>query len=81
MMSSICNRVCDADVFLFFFLVRRLSVKHEYEGEWNEGNTRLTSCDPHARRLVTSSNNPQEVENKQEIIFSYDVQFEVTYGH
>uniref|UniRef100_A0A7C9A613 Transmembrane 9 superfamily member n=1 Tax=Opuntia streptacantha TaxID=393608 RepID=A0A7C9A613_OPUST len=58
------------------FEVKPFSVKHEYEGEWNEGNTRLTSCDPHARRLVTSSNNPQEVENKQEIIFTYDVQFE-----
>lgn len=57
------------------FEVKPFSVKHEYEGEWSE-NTRLTSCDPHANRLVTSSTNPQEVEEKQEIIFTYDVQFE-----
>ncbi|XP_021758046.1 transmembrane 9 superfamily member 8-like [Chenopodium quinoa] len=57
------------------FEVKPFSVKHEYEGEWNE-NTRLTSCDPHANRLVTSSSNPQEVEDKQEIIFTYDVQFQ-----
>ncbi|XP_074286351.1 transmembrane 9 superfamily member 9-like [Silene latifolia] len=57
------------------FEVEPFSVKHDYEGEFSE-KTRLTSCDPHARRLVTSSNNPQEVEDKQEIIFTYDVSFE-----
>ncbi|CAO2815962.1 unnamed protein product [Amaranthus hypochondriacus] len=57
------------------FEVKPFSVKHEYEGEWSD-NTRLTSCDPHANRLVTSSSNPQEVEEKQEIIFTYDVSFE-----
>ncbi|KAK9682878.1 hypothetical protein RND81_10G103500 [Saponaria officinalis] len=58
------------------FEVKPFSVKHDYEGEWKEEKTRLSSCDPHARRLVTSSNNPQEVEDKQEIIFTYDVSFE-----
>ncbi|XP_021746258.1 transmembrane 9 superfamily member 8 [Chenopodium quinoa] len=57
------------------FEVKPFSVKHEYEGEWND-NTRLTSCDPHANRLVISSSNPQEVEDKQEIVFTYDVQFQ-----
>ncbi|KAJ8430179.1 hypothetical protein Cgig2_006687 [Carnegiea gigantea] len=57
------------------FEVKPFSVKHEYEGQWND-NTRLTSCDPHARRLVTSSEKPQEVDEKQEIIFTYDVSFE-----
>ncbi|KAL2897641.1 Transmembrane 9 superfamily member 9 [Bienertia sinuspersici] len=57
------------------FEVKPFSVKHEYEGEWSE-NSRLTTCDPHANRLVTSSSNPQEVEDKQEIIFTYDVAFE-----
>lgn len=52
------------------------SVKHTYEGEWNDKN-RLTTCDPHAKRAVTNSDTPQEVEDKKEIIFTYDVNFEV----
>ncbi|KAL0297344.1 UNVERIFIED_CONTAM: Transmembrane 9 superfamily member 8 [Sesamum radiatum] len=58
------------------FEVTPYSVKHEYEGEWSE-NTRLTTCDPHAKRLISSSNSPQEVEDKQEVIFTYDVEFQV----
>nr|GMD04284.1 transmembrane 9 superfamily member 9-like [Ipomoea batatas] len=57
------------------FEVMPFSVKHEYEGEWS-ANTRLTTCDPHAKRTVSNSNSPQEVENKQEIIFTYDVEFQ-----
>ncbi|KAI3454010.1 hypothetical protein Pfo_010673 [Paulownia fortunei] len=57
------------------FEVTPFSVKHEYEGQWSE-NTRLTTCDPHAKRTVTSSNSPQEVEDKQEVIFTYDVAFQ-----
>lgn len=53
------------------------SVKHEYEGEW-KGKTRLTTCDPHAKRTVTNSESPQEVENNKEIIFTYDVEFQVS---
>ncbi|KAA3486235.1 transmembrane 9 superfamily member 10-like isoform X1 [Gossypium australe] len=41
------------------FEVKPFSVKHEYEGEWN-AKTRLTTCDPHAKRAVTSSESPQE---------------------
>ncbi|KAL5698961.1 Transmembrane 9 superfamily member 8 [Ranunculus cassubicifolius] len=57
------------------FEVKPYSVKHEYDGEWNV-NTRLTTCDPHAKRSVTSSDSPQEVEEKKEIIFTYDVEFQ-----
>ncbi|KAF5725878.1 transmembrane 9 superfamily member 8 [Tripterygium wilfordii] len=57
------------------FEVKPFSVKHEYEGEWND-NIRLTTCDPHAKRLVTNSDSPQEVEDKKEVIFTYDVEFE-----
>ncbi|ESW26875.1 hypothetical protein PHAVU_003G155900 [Phaseolus vulgaris] len=57
------------------FEVKPFSVKHEYEGDWNE-NTRLTTCNPHAKKLVTSSETPQEVESKKEVIFTYDVEFE-----
>lgn len=38
---------------------------------------RLTTCDPHTKRMVTNSNTPQEVEAKQAIIFTYDVEFQV----
>lgn len=57
-------------------MVCESSVKHEYEGEWNE-KTRLTTCDPHAKRTVTNSESPQEVDDKKEIIFTYDVEFQV----
>lgn len=53
------------------------SVKHKYDGEWTD-KTRLSTCDAHAKRMVTSSDPPQEVENKQEIIFTYDVDFQVS---
>ncbi|KAL3498271.1 hypothetical protein ACH5RR_041003 [Cinchona calisaya] len=57
------------------FEVMPFSVKHEYEGKWGT-STRLTTCDPHAKKTVSSSNAPQEVEDKQEIIFTYDVDFQ-----
>ncbi|XP_010906873.1 transmembrane 9 superfamily member 9 [Elaeis guineensis] len=58
------------------FEVKPFSVKHEYEGEWNGVKTRLSTCDPHAKRLVASSDFPQEVEPNKEIIFTYDVAFQ-----
>ncbi|KAL9314387.1 hypothetical protein ACSQ67_019839 [Phaseolus vulgaris] len=57
------------------FEVKPFSVKHGYEGEWDNG-TRLTTCDPHAKKLVSGSELPQEVEDKKEIIFTYDVEFQ-----
>ncbi|CAH8281939.1 unnamed protein product [Eruca vesicaria subsp. sativa] len=59
------------------FEVKPYSVKHEYDGEWSE-KTRLTTCDPHKKRLVVSSATPQEVEQKKEIIFTYDVDFQAS---
>ncbi|CAK9329739.1 unnamed protein product [Citrullus colocynthis] len=56
------------------FEVKPFSVKHAYEDSWTE-NTRLTTCDPHAKRMVTNSETPQEVEEKNEIIFTYDVEY------
>lgn len=52
------------------------SVKHAYEGKWTEKTT-LTTCNPHAKRVVTSSETPQEVEDKKKVIFTYDVDFQV----
>ncbi|EXC11823.1 Transmembrane 9 superfamily member 4 [Morus notabilis] len=51
------------------------SIKHSYDGKWSD-NKRLTTCDPHARKQVTNSEMPQEVEDKKEIVFTYDVDFE-----
>lgn len=53
------------------------SVKHQFDGKWNGVDTRLSTCDPHASKFVTSSESPQEVEADKEIIFTYDVKFEV----
>lgn len=50
------------------------SIKHEYEGKWNDEKTRLTTCDPKGN---VNSNTPQEVQEKKEIIFTYDVEFQV----
>ncbi|KAI8023488.1 Transmembrane 9 superfamily member 9 [Camellia lanceoleosa] len=57
------------------FEVKPFSAKHEYEGQWSD-KTRLTTCDPHAKRTITNSESPQEVDNKKEIIFTYDVEFQ-----
>ncbi|XP_004501387.1 transmembrane 9 superfamily member 9 [Cicer arietinum] len=57
------------------FEVKPFSVKHEYEGKWDEKKTRLTTCDPHAKHTVVNNNSPQEVEENKEIIFTYDVEF------
>ena len=51
-------------------------MKHDYDGGWND-NVRLSTCDPHAKRTVTSADPPQEVDDKKEIIFTYDVEFQV----
>lgn len=55
------------------------SINHQFEGQWNDKNTRLITCDPHASKLVTNSDTPQEVEAGKEIIFTYDVGFEVIF--
>ncbi|CAL9071134.1 unnamed protein product [Musa textilis] len=60
------------------FEVKPFSVKHEYEGQWSGNKTRLSTCDPHARRSVVNSDAPQEVEANKDIIFTYDVEFQVS---
>ncbi|KAL7587717.1 transmembrane 9 superfamily member 10 isoform X1 [Lactuca sativa] len=57
------------------FEVKPFSVKHQYDGEWSD-DTRLTTCDPHAKKLVAGVDPPQEIEDKNEIIFTYDVEFQ-----
>ncbi|CAN1352394.1 Transmembrane 9 superfamily member 8 [Linum perenne] len=57
------------------FEVKPYSIKHEYEEKWNDDKTRLLTCDPHTKRTVANSNTPQEVDDKKEIVFTYDVDF------
>ncbi|GMJ15832.1 endomembrane protein 1 [Hibiscus trionum] len=57
------------------FEVKPYSIKHEYEGPWSE-KTRLTTCDPHTKRMVVNSNTPLEVDANKEIIFTYDVEYQ-----
>ncbi|KAM1021796.1 hypothetical protein ACFX2I_042847 [Malus domestica] len=59
------------------FEVKPFSVKHEYEGKWNDW-TRLTTCNPHSKHTVVNANSPQEVAENQEIVFTYDVEFQVS---
>ncbi|EMS67921.1 Transmembrane 9 superfamily member 4 [Triticum urartu] len=56
------------------FEVKPYSVKHEY-GQWNDKKTHLTTCDPNAKRIITSSDSPLEVEAGKDIVFTYDVDF------
>uniref|UniRef100_A0ACD5XZ53 Uncharacterized protein n=1 Tax=Avena sativa TaxID=4498 RepID=A0ACD5XZ53_AVESA len=58
------------------FEVKPFSIKHQFEGKWNEANTRLSTCDPHDNKFVINSETPQEVEVGKDIIFTYDVHFE-----
>ncbi|KAJ6406944.1 hypothetical protein OIU84_010454 [Salix udensis] len=58
------------------FEVKPFSVEYQFDGEWRNENMRLTTCDPHARHAVTSSESPQVIEDKKDVIFTYDVAFE-----
>jgi len=64
---------------VYFSYTSGASINHQFEGQWNDKNTRLITCDPHASKLVTNSDTPQEVEAGKEIIFTYDVGFEVIF--
>jgi transmembrane 9 superfamily protein 2/4 len=55
-------------------------VRHKYEEPWDKAKPRLTTCNPNAKVYVTNSMSPQEVSEGQEIIFTYDVEFEVQSG-
>ncbi|KAL2897630.1 Transmembrane 9 superfamily member 9 [Bienertia sinuspersici] len=50
------------------------SVKHEYEGNWNERTT-LKTCRTQSEEIYVSYN-PQIVQDNEEIVFTYDVIFQ-----
>ncbi|KAG6512267.1 hypothetical protein ZIOFF_026022 [Zingiber officinale] len=67
----------ELDVFrIVGFEVKPFSVNHAYEGQWNDVKTRLSTCDPHAKRSVVNSDSPQVVAANEDIIFTYDVEFQ-----
>lgn len=52
------------------------SINHEYK-EWDEKNPQVTTCNENTKNLVPGSTVPQEVEKDKEVIFTYDVSFQV----
>lgn len=52
------------------------SVKHTLEHPWGH-HLSLTTCNPDAKQEVTSSETPQEVEDREDVVFTYDVHFQV----
>ena len=71
------NRLVLYEMDLRYFGTYFASVKHQVDDKWNGVDTRLSTCDPHASKFVINSDSPQEVEADKEIIFTYDVHFEV----
>ena len=50
-------------------------MKHEHD-KWEDEKTKLTTC-PTAKQLANQHQNPQEVVANEELVFTYDVKFEV----
>lgn len=59
------------------FEVEPFSVKHKYDGKWNEDKPVLKSCNPGSMKFVTDLDEKQELKDGVEIIFTYDVSFKV----
>uniref|UniRef100_A0A0E0LXV0 Transmembrane 9 superfamily member n=1 Tax=Oryza punctata TaxID=4537 RepID=A0A0E0LXV0_ORYPU len=58
------------------FEIKTFSVKHQSEAQWDGANTRLSTCNANANRFILSSDSPQEIKVGEEIMFTYDVNFE-----
>ncbi len=53
------------------------SVKHEYEPPYDKNNPDLKTCNPGRMVHVTHSLPPQQVDEGAEVVFTYDVIFQV----
>ncbi|EFJ35060.1 hypothetical protein SELMODRAFT_165859 [Selaginella moellendorffii] len=61
------------------FEVTPFSVKHEVEKSWNgPADTKLSTCSRDGKRRVGADQPFQEVEANEEIIFTYDVAFQLS---
>eukprot|EP00201_Polytomella_parva_P008032 CAMPEP_0175053626 /NCGR_PEP_ID=MMETSP0052_2-20121109/9036_1 /TAXON_ID=51329 ORGANISM="Polytomella parva, Strain SAG 63-3" /NCGR_SAMPLE_ID=MMETSP0052_2 /ASSEMBLY_ACC=CAM_ASM_000194 /LENGTH=521 /DNA_ID=CAMNT_0016318195 /DNA_START=487 /DNA_END=2052 /DNA_ORIENTATION=- len=59
------------------FEVEPFSVSHKYD-EWDDQEPELETCNPGKPVFVTHDNKPQPVKEGAEIIFTYDVSFEMS---
>ena len=59
------------------FEVKPFSVQHKYDGSWNEDKPALSTCNPGSMKYVSDKDDPQEMKEGKEVIFTYDVVYEV----
>lgn len=60
------------------FEVEPFSVKHRYDGKFDDDVRGLKSCNPGSMNFVSEKDPPQSVKEGEEVIFTYDVQFAVS---
>lgn len=72
------HRDADTDLSrIVGFEVEPFSVKHKYDGKYNDGKPALKTCSPGSTKFVSEADEKQEVKENEEIIFTYDVSFKV----
>ena len=59
------------------FEVKPFSVQHKYDGTWNLDKPDLSTCNPGSMKYVSDKDEPQEVKEGKDVIFTYDVVYEV----
>ena len=57
--------------------VEPFSVKHKYDGKYNDLKPELRTCNPGTMKFVTAEDEKQEVKEHEEVIFTYDVTYKV----
>lgn len=57
------------------FEVKAHSVKHTYD-RWEDQKTKLSTCNPNTKTYVSPTQDPQELAEDQEVVFTYDVSFQ-----
>ncbi len=60
------------------FEVKPFSIQHKYDGTWNEDKPDLSTCNPGSMKYVSDKDDPQETKEGKEVIFTYDVVYEVS---
>lgn len=71
------HRDADTDLSrIVGFEVKPFSVQHKYDGSWNNDKPSLTTCNPGSMKAVSDKDDPQEVKEGKEVIFTYDVNYE-----
>lgn len=63
------------------FEVKPFSIQHKYDGTWDEDKADLSTCNPGSMKYVSDKDDPQEMKEGKEVIFTYDVVYEVSYKH